>query len=119
MDCPGSDKLAAYVEGRADNFEEVSIQEHCAECDDCRRELALGFQIRKAVPSASMPPALKVRMLRSIDSLQRDERHPGIARIQDAGDAVQSPESAAQRILAALPRLREKPSGDYVDIRKL
>src|SRR5438128_8532532 len=41
MICPGQEQAAAYADGRLDAAESARYLEHCSECDDCRRTLAL------------------------------------------------------------------------------
>ena len=91
MECPGSDRIAAYVDGRVDVSEEVLLLEHCSECDDCRRELALSVKLRKE-PSEPMPSEIRARVLKALDrerlprtprSLRR-ERTPGYGRVAAA-----------------------------------
>src|SRR5579863_423278 len=41
MNCPGSEQAAAYADGRLDGAESSRYLEHCSECDDCRRLLAM------------------------------------------------------------------------------
>jgi benzil reductase ((S)-benzoin forming) len=48
-------------------------------------------------------------------------RFPGLLRLKEARgtEQMQSPAAAARRIFQSLPKLRTRPSGTYVDIRKL
>jgi hypothetical protein len=41
MTCPESEVLAAHSEGRLDDAESAALLAHAADCDECRRELAL------------------------------------------------------------------------------
>lgn len=74
MNCPDSERLAAYAEGRLEGAEADSLLAHCADCDDCRRELALVTLGRgEAGPSAPVPAALRARTVKAVvRSLERD-----------------------------------------------
>ncbi len=41
MNCPGPEQVAAQADGRLDAAAEALLLEHCADCDECRRTLAL------------------------------------------------------------------------------
>ena len=49
------------------------------------------------------------------------EEFPALQRIRAArgGEAMPTPEAAARQIAAVVPRLREFPSGEYIDLRQL
>jgi NAD(P)-dependent dehydrogenase (short-subunit alcohol dehydrogenase family) len=67
------------------------------------------------------PGLVHSQMLDYVCSLPDDQRYPAIGRIRSAmgTDRMQSPEQAAQRIIAALPKLLEYPTGSYLDIREM
>jgi hypothetical protein len=41
MTCPGPEQAAAYADGRLDAADAARFLEHCSECDECRRTLAV------------------------------------------------------------------------------
>ncbi len=49
------------------------------------------------------------------------ERFPALQRLRDARGSARMPDAdeAAEQVLSVLPRLRERPSGDFIDIREL
>jgi NAD(P)-dependent dehydrogenase (short-subunit alcohol dehydrogenase family) len=67
------------------------------------------------------PGLVRSQMLDYVCSLPDDQRYPAIGRIRSAmgTDRMQSPAQAAERIIAALPKLLEYPTGSYVDIREI
>ncbi len=70
MNCPGSEMIAAHADGRLEASEAELLLEHCAECDDCRRELAVLSQPLAAKP---VPAPLKARTVKAIvRSLERE-----------------------------------------------
>lgn len=92
MDCPGSEEIAAHADGRLEASESELLLEHCSECDDCRRELAI---LAQAHPAQPLPAEFKARTVKAIvRTLERDrdrtprhlravlargQRRPGIA----------------------------------------
>jgi benzil reductase ((S)-benzoin forming) len=54
-------------------------------------------------------------------SLDADDRYPALGIIRSAvgTEKMQTPSQAAKRLLDILPRLREYPTGSYVDIREM
>ncbi|HYE98760.1 MAG TPA: hypothetical protein VEJ18_07605 [Planctomycetota bacterium] len=64
MNCPSSDVLAAWAEGRLDDREGALLVEHAAECEGCRRELALLELSRVKEEPPPLPPRLRARLLR-------------------------------------------------------
>jgi outer membrane biosynthesis protein TonB len=75
MNCPDSERLAAYAEGRLDSEESALCLEHCADCEECRRELAVLELAREEVPSP-VPPAVERRALRAVlRTFDRPVRH--------------------------------------------
>lgn len=71
MNCPGSEELAAHADGRLEASESQLLLEHCAECDDCRHELAI---LSLAHPSEPMPAELKARTVKAIVRTLERER---------------------------------------------
>src|SRR5436190_5201336 len=60
MMCPGPEQAAAYADGRLDPAESARYLEHCSECDDCRRTLAVLSMPREAV---GVPPDVEARAI--------------------------------------------------------
>jgi hypothetical protein len=48
-------------------------------------------------------------------------KYPAIQRIRDARgtEVMPKPRQAAERILSAVPKLLEIPSGDFIDVRQI
>jgi hypothetical protein len=72
MNCPGSETIAAHADGRLEASEAEVLLEHCAECDGCRRELAL---LSQPLAPKSVPSALRNRAVKAISialELERD-----------------------------------------------
>jgi NAD(P)-dependent dehydrogenase (short-subunit alcohol dehydrogenase family) len=71
--------------------------------------------------TALAPGLVHSAMIDYICSLPEQETHPANARIRSAvgTDRMQSPAEAAQRVIQALPKLLEYPTGSYVDIREM
>jgi hypothetical protein len=70
MNCPGSEEIAAYADGRLEAPESELLLEHCSECEDCRRELAI---LTRPHPSQPVPADLKRRTVKSIvRSIERE-----------------------------------------------
>lgn len=70
MDCPGSEHVAACAEGRLDPAAESLFLEHCADCEECRRELALAALARAGSvpsPAAGVAPGVRRAVLRAVD----------------------------------------------------
>ncbi len=65
MNCPESERIAAYAEGRLDAAEEAQLLEHASECDDCRRELAVLMLLPRETAS-SLPAGIRRRALKSV-----------------------------------------------------
>ncbi len=76
MNCPDSERVAAYAEGRLDPEEAALLLEHCADCEECRRELAVLELAREEVPSP-VPAGVERRALRAVlRTFDRPVRHP-------------------------------------------
>jgi hypothetical protein len=75
MNCPGSEQAAAHADGRLDAAESARFLEHCSECEDCRRALAILCLPRE---SGKVPLGLESRAISALRrSLDRDrERTP-------------------------------------------
>ena len=70
MNCPGSEQAAAYSDGRLDADDAARYLEHCSECDDCRRTLAILVQ---PLPATPLPSAVEARAIAALRrSLDRD-----------------------------------------------
>jgi NAD(P)-dependent dehydrogenase (short-subunit alcohol dehydrogenase family) len=67
------------------------------------------------------PGLVQTQMLDYLCSVDAEDRYPALGIIRGAvgTDKVQTPSQAARRLLDALPRLREYPTGSYIDIREL
>ncbi len=76
MNCPGSERAAACAEGRLDPAEESAFLEHCAECEDCRRELAMLMLSRGEVLSSPPPAGISPRVRRAVLRAVERERGP-------------------------------------------
>lgn len=70
MNCPGSEQASAYADGRLDAGESARFLEHCADCDECRRTLAILSQARG---DSAVPPPVEARAIAAVRrSLDRD-----------------------------------------------
>jgi len=116
MNCPGPEQVAAYAEGRLDPGEESLFLEHCAECEGCRRELAL-VALSRGASSPSPAPPLPSRIRRAV--LRAADRERGSRPMIAAHLARPRPRygvAAAAAILAALAgvaifvQLRARPA---------
>jgi NAD(P)-dependent dehydrogenase (short-subunit alcohol dehydrogenase family) len=67
------------------------------------------------------PGLVQTQMLDYLCSVDAEDRYPALGIIRSAvgTDKVQTPSQAARRLLDSLPRLREYPTGSYIDIREL
>lgn len=67
------------------------------------------------------PGLVHTPLIDSLAALPADERYPAVGRIRSAlgTDKMQTSEQAAARIRECLTKLRERPTGGYVDIRDL
>jgi hypothetical protein len=63
MICPGPEQAAAYADGRLDAAESARYLEHCSDCDDCRRTLAVLSQPRDA---AGVPADVEARAIAAL-----------------------------------------------------
>src|SRR5579872_5403013 len=97
MNCPGSEQAAAYVDGRLDAAESARYLEHCAECDECRRTVAILFQQH---PESAVPPAMEARAIAALRRSLDRERTPRPIRRMNPPRAQKSP--AGLLIAAAL-----------------
>ncbi len=94
MNCPGSEQAAAYSDGRLDADDAARYLEHCSECDDCRRTLAILVQPR---PTAPLPSAVEARAIAALRrSLDRDRTPKPFRRV-----AMTPPQSTPAGLLIA------------------
>lgn len=63
MNCPGPEQAAAYADGRLDAAEGARYLEHCSECDECRRTLAILSLPRE---SGGAPPDVEARAIAAL-----------------------------------------------------
>jgi hypothetical protein len=63
MICPGPEQAAAYADGRLDAAESARFLEHCSECDDCRRTIAVLSQPRE---EAGVPADVEARAVAAL-----------------------------------------------------
>ena len=84
------------------------------------KEQAQGGQGTDPTFTCLAPGLVQTQMLDYVCSLNVDERYPAVGRIRNAigTDRLQTPSQAAARLLDVFPRLLERPSGSYVDIRE-
>ncbi|MFI9651918.1 SDR family NAD(P)-dependent oxidoreductase [Guyparkeria halopsychrophila] len=71
--------------------------------------------------AAIAPGLIDTRIIDTLCELSDTERFPALERIHAARDAdvLPSPAAAAERILGALPGLRDFESGSFVDLRQI
>lgn len=63
MICPGPEQAAAYADGRLDAADAARFLEHCSECDECRRILAVLSLPRE---SAGVPADVEARAVAAL-----------------------------------------------------
>src|SRR5260221_541673 len=73
MNCSGSEQVAAYADGRLDAADSARFLEHCADCDECRRTLAI---LLRRLPESAVPPALEARTISALRRSLDRERTP-------------------------------------------
>src|SRR5882672_4210845 len=88
MNCPGSEQAAAYADGRLDAAESARYLEHCADCDECRRTLAILLQPR---PESAVPPAMEARAISALRRSLDRERTPRPFRRMNPSPRQKSP----------------------------
>src|SRR6185369_4839352 len=94
MNCPGSEQAAAYADGRLDAAEAARYLEHCADCDDCRRSLAILSLPRAASP---VPPGVEARAISALRrSIERDRTPKAFRRV-----ALSRPQSSPAGLIVA------------------
>ncbi len=94
MNCPGSEQAAAYSDGRLDADDAARYLEHCSECDDCRRTLAILVQPCPTSPVSSSVEARAIAALRR--SLDRDRTPKPFRRV-----ATTRPQTSPAGLLVA------------------
>jgi anti-sigma factor RsiW len=71
MLCPDSLRVQAYFDGEADAVTAADIERHMEHCDECRTLHGSLEQLRTALrrdlPHTQIPPALRARVMRSLD----------------------------------------------------
>ena len=94
MNCPHSEWAAPYADGRLDPAEAARYLEHCADCDECRRTMAI---LHRASEGSSVPAALEQRAIAAIRrSLDRDRTPRSFRRTN-----VPRPQTTPAGLLAA------------------
>src|SRR6185436_803918 len=78
MMCPGPEQAAAYADGRLDAADSASFLEHCSECDECRRTVAVLLAPRDSTRVPSDREARAISALRR--ALDRDRTPRGLRR---------------------------------------
>jgi len=71
--------------------------------------------------SSLAPGVVDTAMVQKVLAMHAHRRYSAKGRIHRASEegGILSPAEAADRIVARLPRLRERPSGSYADIRQM
>lgn len=64
MSCPESEILAAHADGTLEPDEAARLLEHAADCDGCRRELAL-LELSRAGAGAGLPARARAKALKT------------------------------------------------------
>jgi hypothetical protein len=64
MNCPESEVLAAHADGGLEADESARLLEHAAECESCRREMAL-LELSRAGAGTGLPARLRAKALKS------------------------------------------------------
>src|SRR5687767_1086445 len=64
MNCPESEVLAAHADGGLEADESARLLEHAAECDGCRREMAL-LELSRAGAGTGLPARMRARALKA------------------------------------------------------
>jgi anti-sigma factor RsiW len=71
MPCPDSLRVQAYFDGEADAITAADIERHMGHCDECRALYRSLKELRTALhtdlPHTQIPPALRARVVRSLD----------------------------------------------------
>jgi hypothetical protein len=73
MNCPGSEQAAAYADGRLDAADAALFLEHCSDCDDCRRTMAILSQPRE---ETKVPADVEARAIAALRRSLDRERTP-------------------------------------------
>ncbi|MBI3857539.1 MAG: hypothetical protein HY293_17805, partial [Planctomycetes bacterium] len=95
MNCPGLEQAAAYADGRLDAADSARYLEHCSECDECRRTLAILSLPRE---EAGVPS-------------DRESRALAALRKSLGGDRERTPRPMRRIVVAAAPRPKASPVG--------
>jgi hypothetical protein len=99
MNCPGSEQAAAYVDGRLDAAESARFLEHCSDCEECRRTLAVLSLPRESAP---VPAAREARAISALRRALDRERTPARGLRRPALAAPAQTSRAGFAIAAAL-----------------
>src|ERR1700687_4647565 len=88
MQCPESLRLQAYFDGEVDAVTSTDIERHMGQCAECRA-LHQGLEqlrsaLRRDLPYAQAPPALRARIMQALD----DERGSNAPPPQRRGRAI-------------------------------
>jgi anti-sigma factor RsiW len=69
--------IGAYADGETDRMQRRSIEKHLLACPDCAARhaelLALRARLRAEIPRYAAPPALRARVLASVENARRSE----------------------------------------------
>jgi anti-sigma factor RsiW len=76
MQCAESLRIQAYFDGELDALAAADMERHSESCSECRALLEdlerVRTALREELPYPSAPPALRARISRSLDSLDRE-----------------------------------------------
>lgn len=96
--CPDSNLIAAAAEGSLTADEQWRLENHCAVCDDCRRELAIA-RIRAAETPEPMPEPAKFRLRGAVSNALAERSATSSRRTRAYRSARTSPIVALAAIL--------------------
>jgi len=102
MNCPGPEQAAAYADGRLDAADSARFLEHCSECDDCRRTLAVLSLPRESV---GVPPDVEARAIAALRRSMNADRERSatrpIRRVAPPAPAPRAQKSTVGFVIAA------------------
>jgi tetratricopeptide (TPR) repeat protein len=64
--CPSEQQLAAYVDGRLGAAERAAVQQHLADCDDCREAVAEAVRLRRESGGGTVLPFWRRRSVQTV-----------------------------------------------------